>query len=62
MTSLGILVSGVIHEINNPSSLLLLNLPVLNEAYQDIEEMIEAHYQTHGDFNMGRLTYSRMRN
>lgn len=61
MTSLGILVSGVAHEINNPSSLLLLNLPVIKEVYQDAEEVLEAHYEHHGDFYLGGLPYSRMR-
>lgn len=61
MSSLGILVSGVAHEINNPSSLLLLNLPVLKEAFQDIEELLDEHYRQHGDFYMGGLEYSRMR-
>ncbi|MGF1757004.1 transporter substrate-binding domain-containing protein [Photobacterium sagamiensis] len=61
MTSLGILVSGVAHEINNPSSLLLLNLPILKDVYQDAEEILEAHYQDHGDFLIGGLEYSRMR-
>ncbi len=61
MTSLGILVSGVAHEINNPSSLLLLNLPILKDVYQDIEDILEAHYHEHGDFLIGGLEYSRMR-
>ncbi|MDN3555884.1 transporter substrate-binding domain-containing protein [Halomonas maura] len=61
MTSLGILVSGVAHEINNPSSLLLLNLPVLREAYDDARPILEAHYRQHGDFPLGGLPYSRMR-
>jgi len=61
MTSLGILVSGVAHEINNPSSLLLLNLPVVKDAYQDLETILEEHYAQHGDFDMGGLAYSRMR-
>ena len=61
MTSLGVLVSGVAHEINNPSSLLLLNLPVLRDAYADTREILEEHYRTHGDFSLGGLSYSRMR-
>lgn len=61
MTSLGILVSGVAHEINNPSSLLLLNLPIIKDAYHDAEDILEAHYQEHGDFLIGGLAYSRMR-
>ncbi|MDG3087738.1 transporter substrate-binding domain-containing protein [Vibrio hannami] len=61
MASLGILVSGVAHEINNPTSLLLLNLPVLNESFEDIEEILEEHYQAHGDFEIAGLSYSRMR-
>ncbi|EXJ11334.1 transporter substrate-binding domain-containing protein [Nitrincola nitratireducens] len=61
MASLGILVSGVAHEINNPSSLLLLNLPVIQEFYSDAEEILEAHFQAHGDFYIAGLEYSRMR-
>lgn len=61
MASLGVLVSGVAHEINNPSSLLLLNLPVLQEAYADCLDILDAHYREHGDFMLGGLEYSRMR-
>ncbi|MBY4675715.1 transporter substrate-binding domain-containing protein [Marinobacterium arenosum] len=61
MTSLGILVSGVAHEINNPSGLLLLNLPVLREAWQDCQDYMEQRYEQEGDFMLGGLAYSRMR-
>lgn len=61
MASLGILVSGVAHEINNPTSLLLLNLPVLKESFDDLEELLEEHYEAHGDFELAGLPYSRMR-
>lgn len=61
MASLGILVSGVAHEINNPTGLLLLNLPVLKETFDDLEEILEDHYDTQGDFYVAGLSYSRMR-
>jgi polar amino acid transport system substrate-binding protein len=61
MTSLGILVSGVAHEINNPNGLILLNLPTLKEAGADAEMILDEHYRLHGEFIYGGLPYSRMR-
>lgn len=61
LTSLGTLTSGVAHEINNPNGLILLNLPILKKAWQDGQEIFQAHYQQHGDFKLGWLNYSRMR-
>ena len=61
MTSLGILVSGVAHEVNNPNGLILLNLPLLQKAFADAEPILERHFQEHGDFRLGWLNYSRMR-
>ncbi len=61
MTSLGILVAGVAHEINNPASLLLLNLPVLKETFDDLDEILEDYYDSHGDFYLAGLNYSRIR-
>jgi len=61
MASLGVLVSGVAHEINNPTGLLLINTPVIKESFEDVEEILEQHYKDYGDFKMGGLKYSRMR-
>ncbi len=61
MASLGILVAGVAHEINNPNGLILLNMPILREVYRDAEEVLEERYMNQGDFTLGGLPYSRMR-
>jgi polar amino acid transport system substrate-binding protein len=62
LASLGVLTSGVAHEINNPNALLLLNLPQLQRAWQDIAPLLEQHYRQQGDFALGRIPYTQMRN
>jgi polar amino acid transport system substrate-binding protein len=61
MSSLGTLVSGVAHEINNPNSLILLNTPAIDDAFQDALPILDAHFRSNGDFALGGLHYSRMR-
>ena len=60
MAALGILVSGVAHEINNPTGLLLLDIPVLKRAHQDAAPILQEYFEQHGDFSLGGLPYSEM--
>lgn len=61
LASLGTLLSGVAHEINNPNGLIMLNMPRFIEAFQAGTPILEAYYREHGDFMFGCLKYSRMR-
>ena len=61
LISLGTLVSGVAHEVNNPNHFIMLNLPILRRAWEDARPVLERHAETHPDFRLANLPYAEMR-
>ena len=61
LASLGELAAGVAHEINNPTALILLEMSILRDAFRDAAPILEAHYQSCGDFPFAGMKYSVMR-
>ncbi|WP_191603156.1 transporter substrate-binding domain-containing protein [Marinomonas algicola] len=60
MASLGVLVSGVAHEINNPTGLLIVNLPLLKSAWEDALPYLERHPE-YENITLAGLPFSRIK-
>lgn len=61
MASLGELSAGVAHEINNPNALVQLNATMLSWMLPHVQQILEDRYLAKGDFSLGRLDYSDLR-
>jgi PAS domain S-box-containing protein len=57
LASLGQLVSGIGHEINNPNTFIRGNLLIVQEAFRDIFPVLDEYYKSHPDLKIARLSY-----
>lgn len=56
LTALGEVVAGVAHEINNPISFIAYNVPVLEEIWNTVEEILEGYGGDHPVWKKKNIT------
>lgn len=61
MASLGTLVSGVAHEINNPISSVMLNIQVFEKFWRAVKPVLDNHYELNQDLEIGTMSYPQIR-
>ncbi len=61
LISLGIMAAGVAHEINNLNQAILVSGQLLAEAWRSMRVILDGYHRSHGDFLLGELEYSQMR-
>jgi len=62
LSSLGFLVSGIAHEINNPSNFISFNLPILREYLNEIMPIIDDYAKEHENLEFFSMIYPEFRN
>ncbi|OGV50598.1 MAG: hypothetical protein A2X49_12430 [Lentisphaerae bacterium GWF2_52_8] len=62
LKTLGILVAGVAHEINNPTNFIMLNVPLLRDAWRNALPFLEKQHVQNPSFSMGGMPFEYIRN
>lgn len=58
LTSLGKLVSGIAHEINNPNTFILGNIKIVKEVFEEILPILDEYAKSKKNLKIARLDYN----
>jgi signal transduction histidine kinase len=61
LSSLGLLVSGIVHEIKNLNNCVTFNIPILTEYLKELVPIIDDYAESHGDFELFGMSYPEFR-
>jgi len=61
LASIGVLSAGVAHEINNPNNAIQFNASLVSRVWKDITPILTEYYEDNGDFALGGLSFSEVR-
>jgi signal transduction histidine kinase len=61
LSSLGVLVSSIAHEINNPNNFVSFNIPILREYIEEMMPIIDDYAVENPQFELCNLTYPEFR-
>ena len=57
LSTLGMLVSGMAHEINNPNNFIMFNSDMLADIWNDADRILDDYFLRSGEFSLGGLPY-----
>ncbi|NWF51015.1 MAG: ATP-binding protein [Ignavibacteriaceae bacterium] len=57
LANLGLMVSGISHEINNPNSFISLNIPYIQKYFEEIFPILDKVYETDNNFKIANIPY-----
>ena len=61
LASLGLLISGIVHEINNPNNFISFNIPILQDYLQEILPVLDEHAARMPYFEVQGMPYAEFR-
>jgi len=61
LASLGLLISGIVHEINNPNNFISFNMPILRDYIRDILPVLDEHAAKNPAYEVQGMPYADFR-